>query len=271
MTVRVVLVFMAFILFFKQGLNAQEQSYPYCFVKADYYIAPAALLVYGTGLYIGQQNELLTLNDVTQLNANSINSFDRSATNHWNESFDNWSNAGKYTLFALPCVMLVPPVINGRYKNAVTYSAMYFETLLVNLSLTELSKNVIQRKRPGLYNSDLTIDQKMDIVDEDGGCDSFFSGHASLAFSSAVFLSKTVTDIYGKGTLSTVIWVTSLSLASATGYLRYASGEHFPTDIIAGAAVGSLVGYFIPVLHKNNPSGLSFFVQPNGFNLAYHL
>jgi membrane-associated phospholipid phosphatase len=40
-----------------------------------------------------------------------------------------------------------------------------------------------------------------------------------------------------------------LGTAAAVGGLRIAAGKHFPTDILAGAAVGSLVGYLVPRLH----------------------
>jgi membrane-associated phospholipid phosphatase len=42
----------------------------------------------------------------------------------------------------------------------------------------------------------------------------------------------------------------SLFLASVVGYLRYEAGEHFPTDIVAGAVAGSAIGYAIPWMHR---------------------
>jgi membrane-associated phospholipid phosphatase len=77
------------------------------------------------------------------------------------------------------------------------------------------------------------------------------------------------TDIYGKGTLSKIIWGTSLTLASATAYCRVAAGEHFPTDVIVGSMVGSTIGYLIPVIHKKNPESLSLSVFPNYFRIEY--
>jgi len=46
--------------------------------------------------------------------------------------------------------------------------------------------------------------------------------------------------------------------------LRYASGKHFPTDIITGALVGSAVGYFIPFLHRTNESDINVGLGMNG-------
>ena len=56
------------------------------------------------------------------------------------------------------------------------------------------------------------------------------------------------------------IWVGGISLAAATGALRVRSGNHFPTDVIASAAVGSFIGWLVPSLHRTGNS--NFAVQP---------
>ena len=38
--------------------------------------------------------------------------------------------------------------------------------------------------------------------------------------------------------------------AAAVGTLRVAAGRHFPTDVLAGAALGSLIGWLIPTVHR---------------------
>ena len=35
-------------------------------------------------------------------------------------------------------------------------------------------------------------------------------------------------------------------------FLITLAGNHFPTDIIAGAIVGSVVGFLIPLIHESN-------------------
>ena len=41
----------------------------------------------------------------------------------------------------------------------------------------------------------------------------------------------------------------SYSLAAATAAMRVASGCHFVTDVLAGAALGSVIGIAVPALH----------------------
>jgi membrane-associated phospholipid phosphatase len=48
------------------------------------------------------------------------------------------------------------------------------------------------------------------------------------------------------------IWVFGLATATTTAITRVTSGRHFPTDVLVGAAVGSLTGWLIPRLHKKD-------------------
>ncbi len=78
---------------------------------------------------------------------------------------------------------------------------------------------------------------------------SFYSGHTNVAFSLAV----------SAGTVATLrgyrwapwVWITGLSLATATGYLRVAGDKHYFTDVLAAAAMGSAIGFGVPfVFHR---------------------
>jgi membrane-associated phospholipid phosphatase len=72
-----------------------------------------------------------------------------------------------------------------------------------------------------------------------------------------VFLSTVFSDLYPESHWKYVVWSGSLLAASATAYLRYKSGMHYPSDLIAGAIVGSAIGYLVPVLHRNKESDVS--------------
>ena len=176
-------------------------------------------------------------------------------------------------LVASPSILLLNEGIKKEWKNSLTYGVMYFEVVLVTSGLTDLTKSIALRKRPYLYNTNISLAEREKMIAENNVFNSFFSGHTSLAFATAVFLSKTYTAIYGKTVVSKIIWATSLALASTTGYLRYKSGHHYPTDVIAGAFVGSAIGYFIPVLHTKNSKtkNLSYSITGTSFRLTYIL
>jgi membrane-associated phospholipid phosphatase len=86
---------------------------------------------------------------------------------------------------------------------------------------------------------------------------SFFSRHTSAAFASAVFLSSVYGDYHPGSAARPYIWAGSLLAATAVGVMRCESGEHFPTDVIAGAVAGSAAGYLIPRLHRSSGGRLS--------------
>ena len=93
---------------------------------------------------------------------------------------------------------------------------------------------------------------------------SFFSRHTSLAFASAVFLATTHDAYYPDSEARPYVWAGSLLAAAAVGWMRYEAGEHFPTDIIAGAVVGSAVGYAVPRLHRAGEKRLILIPFRNG-------
>ncbi len=106
--------------------------------------------------------------------------------------------------------------------------------------LQHVTKLVAARQRPAVHfeavPSTATTEDNV----------SFWSGHTSLAFSLAVS-AGVVTSERGYA-LAPLVWATGLTLAATTGYLRIAADRHYATDVLVGAAMGSLVGYLWPVL-----------------------
>jgi membrane-associated phospholipid phosphatase len=81
---------------------------------------------------------------------------------------------------------------------------------------------------------------------------SLWSGHSSMTFSLAV-AAGTVAFLRGDRSAPWVLGV-GLAAASATGYLRVAGDKHHLSDVLIGAAVGSLAGWAIPyTMHRTSP------------------
>ena len=70
---------------------------------------------------------------------------------------------------------------------------------------------------------------------------SFPSGHATQAFSVASVIATSYDNLW--------VQVTAYGAAAVTAYVRVRQGNHFPTDVVAGALVGTLVGR--SVVHFN--------------------
>jgi membrane-associated phospholipid phosphatase len=117
--------------------------------------------------------------------------------------------------------------------------------------VTNLFKAAFGRERPFVHA--LSAEQKQSREPSSDDNVSFFSGHASLAFSIAT-AGGTVAHLRGYD-LEPYIWGVGLSLATVTGYLRLVADRHYFTDVLAGAAVGSAIGVGMPLLLHGRTTG----------------
>ncbi len=70
-----------------------------------------------------------------------------------------------------------------------------------------------------------------------------------------VFMASVFERLYPHSSARPWVWGGCLAAAATTGYLRYAAGRHYPTDILVGAAMGAFVGYLVPSLHELEEGG----------------
>ncbi|MFI5207894.1 MAG: phosphatase PAP2 family protein [Gemmatimonadales bacterium] len=116
------------------------------------------------------------------------------------------------------------------------------QTAAIDGALTQWLKVAVHRARPERYTAQGATFTSI----EDSR--SFPSGHASFAFAAA---SAAASILHRRGELHRHRIETALLFAAAatTSVLRVSAHRHFPTDVVAGAALGSAVGWFIPQLH----------------------
>ncbi len=230
--------------------------------KVEWPLAALGVGLVGLSFALEENLHAPSENDLNRLDKNDINSFDRSAVENWSKQAADWSDVGFVATTLLPPALHISTMLKERWNQAWILGVMYLETLAINIGLTNAAKALVQRKRPFLYNQSISLDERLEAGTE--GLKSFFSGHASMTFCSAVFLSTVVDDIYPESKWRYAVWSASLTLAAATAYLRYAAGVHYPTDLLTGALVGSIVGFTIPKLHKKKgPGDLSVAVLPD--------
>ena len=209
--------------------------------------------------YWGQ--EPLTREEIDWLDPADINGFDRSATTQWSPTARDVSNGLVLPLMAAPLVLAIA---TPGSRQSWTVAAMYGQVLLVGNGLGELLNGVTNRTRPFVYNRDPDIPDEARFEVE--ARRSFPSGHTTNAFAAAVFLSSVYAKLHPGSFARTWIWAGSLTLAATTGYMRYQGGKHFPTDIISGAIIGSLLGWGVPKLHEVDDVNLT--VAPSGGGIA---
>ncbi|MEC9487932.1 MAG: phosphatase PAP2 family protein [Halanaerobium sp.] len=126
-------------------------------------------------------------------------------------------------------------VLGGLYLyGQQTGNEKYIETAQVGFNalaraglLAQAGKYIFQRPRPGLVLDDVNFNGPV-IADRR----SFPSGHTTAAFSLATVLAEEFPDY--KKYFYTGAWMVGLS--------RIYNGVHFPTDVLAGALLGHLIG-----------------------------
>jgi hypothetical protein len=223
--------------------QSQAQFHYAANTSTDLFLYGTSISLATAGFFADKSNPPLTPLQLDVLSSEDVFVIDRKATQNWSPMHARISDAG-----LLICV-LSPLVFTGNSSirnNALVTGMIYSQTLFLTTSFTMFSKSMTKRVRPFAYNESLTQETRT----EKDVTRSFFSGHTSLAFCSAVFTSTVFSKHHSNKKAHYLIWGSSLALASSVGVLRYTSGKHFPTDIIAGAIVGSVIGYAVPKLHE---------------------
>lgn len=248
-----------------QPLLGQDRPFPYALDGSDWVLAPVSLALGGVGWYTHHQPREVTREEIRGLDPGRINAFDRGTTNNWSPAWAHRSDVARGLLYGSAALLLgvegIRAASDGRSDDALTLGAVFGEAALLTGGITWLTKVFAGRKRPFLYNSSLSVEERYQIASSQVNTPrySFFSGHASGAFAAATFTAKAFQDIHGPSAWSGLVWGSTLSLATLTAYARVRAGVHFPTDVLLGALVGGGIGYLVPHLAQRDddprPSG----------------
>ena len=122
-----------------------------------------------------------------------------------------------------------------------------FETLTASFLLTNITKNIVGRRRPSYahYPDDERLDANK----------SFPSGHTSISFAIATYSSLYALDYFEnseKKTGSLIYATASHLLAAYVGYTRIIDNRHFLSDVIAGGLLGSGVAWLVYEYQQRN-------------------
>jgi hypothetical protein len=137
------------------------------------------------------------------------------------------------------------------------------EAATITLVLMQVAKFTTVRTRPDAWagSGSTTANSRM----------SFYAGHAAVAFAVAAAGTQ-VARLRGRPGWG---WLSAASFAGAAacGYFRIASDNHWLTDVVAGAAIGTAVGFTVPGLVLSpageRSGGVTLMPAPGGLALIF--
>jgi len=145
------------------------------------------------------------------------------------------------------------------------------ETLAVSGAIQGVTNVLESRERP--YGPDCGSEElPSNAIDCTGSTHyrSFFSGHATFSFTGAalICMDHFENDLMGSP-WDAISCAGGYAVAATTATFRVVSDVHYPSDVLTGALVGTIVGYGVPWLHyrlKSAPdssaSGLNLLLVP---------
>jgi hypothetical protein len=141
---------------------------------------------------------------------------------------------------------------HDRRSIAFELMAMNAQALALNAFVQQLTAGLVGRERPYRGRCVGDADTQSQDCRDNKRYRSFFSGHSSTTFTAAGLTCQHHLNLplYGGGAPDVLACVASIAVAGTTAYLRVAGDQHFLSDVLTGAGVGSLIGFGLPwVLH----------------------
>lgn len=148
------------------------------------------------------------------------------------DNADNASDTLRDSLVASVLLTALAMPAGNDVKNHITSKSSGLIIELAALKTTDLATNGIKdvsgRERPNQANNK-----------------SFPSGHTSRAFAAATLTSRNLESLYLNESVENGIRIGLYTVASATAWARVEAEVHYPTDVLAGAALGNFLSRFI--------------------------
>ncbi len=144
--------------------------------------------------------------------------------------------------------MVVAFWYRGNKSVAREMALIDLETLAVTAAVQGLVSTFTGRARPYVSSCGNALPSSSLDCDTFGKDRSFFSGHSALSFASAslVCTHHMNLKLFENPTTDALSCVTSYAAAAATGVLRIVGDQHYASDVITGALLGTGIGLALP-------------------------
>jgi membrane-associated phospholipid phosphatase len=158
------------------------------------------------------------------VSAAAISPWDKQLLKQWEGALGNkgnYSDIGNYTLIG--SVIVLGLLLPGEGRNSWDEGWTIAESYGLSYLTDYLLKITVNRPRIG-----------------SSGTHSFPSGHATSAFTAATLIERNSGLAFG---------LPAYGLAAFTGFERVEEGRHYPSDVLAGAAIGTFWASVVDHLH----------------------
>lgn len=204
-----------------------------------------------TGFVLDRTTTPLTQQEVDAIDPATNPKFDRYSTRQNSKSARIASDVLFYSAAVAPLGLFANREMR---KDWLVIGIMYGETFLLNTGATLITKGTVLRSRPYVFNPDVDPQLKL----SKSARHSFFSGHTSTTSSMCFFTAKVWADYHPDSKLKPLVWSLAAAAPAAVGWFRIQGGRHYPSDVITGYAVGALIGWGVPMLHRKKEAKVSF-------------
>lgn len=248
------------------SLSGAREEYSLSLSK-DISVTAMALITSGLGTYLYHKMEIP--NEV--MDQKDLLPWDRKFAGRYSESADFASDIG--VVFAVAPFAVGGLALYSKdsdWEEFGTFSLMLVQAALFQSGINLAFRSLEIWPRPYVFSQN-PKGRKAAEKAKGEAYGSFFSGHASAAFTVAVFTSEWFSQTHPNSVNTGGVRALAFSLAGLESALRIAAGKHYPTDVAVGALVGTAVSYGILAMHKNRNEKFSFWVGPNATGITFSL
>ena len=189
-----------------------------------------------------------------------VNAFDRPAAGLYHPQ---WSTPGDIATAATLLLPVTVILIDEGLADGLNDDLVVAESALVSSGLQTMLSYAVARPRPRVYSDDAPLAARSNA----NAGRSFFSGHVANTVATSVAALRTYQRLY-RPVLGWTLLGVGLAGSGFVGFARIASGAHFPSDVVVGAAVGVGMGLALPALH-DSPLRMTPYASREGGGLLF--
>jgi membrane-associated phospholipid phosphatase len=175
---------------------------------------------------------------------NDLNAFDRTTAGFWSPAWGTASDVGLYGIAAAAATLLVA---DEGFVDALNDSIVVAESALSATALATILSLSAGRPRPFLYGEKAPLSDRNSA----GAGLSLVSSHTAVSFAIATSTFIASRRLHSASKVPYLVMAIGGAIATFVGTARVMAGEHFITDAIGGAMLGTATGVLIPSLHAS--------------------